>query len=426
MAVHQGGPQSGHAAHIVPAGQAALAPAAPDTAPGGAGNAPYVVAVAAGNRAVILAVSDSPQIHQAHNAAGVVLFPSDCSRIDAGVNDGLGLIPEVQRAVALLNQVVLRVKVVLDGHGAHDPGHIDVALHRSVVPGIGQIPRICGLGRFVRHIFKAILNLLARTIQNIPQQVGNDAELFNDGVQIIQQDVRAAGHGLLQGIPVVKKIGKDVSQGISLLLDLAADGLNGDGGHLGQLVQYIGKVVADARGQRRQFLYGISGLPQFIHGIPGLLQQFPQLADGVLAVVHTAGQRPKGGRQIITGGLGLPAGSIQLIGIDRGRHQFPRGCGDLLRGYFCVLQAGTDGCQFGSERLDNCLGSLCSGQCREGVLNLRGSQFCGGDGGIQIVQLRLQILPCVGRAQILQNVIHFRLCVRKLLGRGLQSFIGGG
>ena len=149
VAVYQGGPQPGHAAHIVSAGQAALAPAVPDAAPGGPGDAAYIVAVTAGDSAVILAVSDPSQIHQADDAAGVVLLAGDLSRIDAGGDHGLGLIPEVQRAVALLDQVVLRIKVVLNGHGTHDPGHIDIPLHRPVIPGVGQIPRICGLRRFV-------------------------------------------------------------------------------------------------------------------------------------------------------------------------------------------------------------------------------------------------------------------------------------
>ena len=250
MAVYQGGPQSGHTAHIVPAGQAALAPALPDTAPGGPSDSTHIVAVGAGNSAVIFTAAHPAQVHQAHYAAGVVLFSGDLPRIDAGGDHGFGLIPEVQRAVSLLNQVVLRIKVVLNGHGAHDPGHIDVSLHRPVIPGVGQIPRICGFRGFIRHILKPVLKLLIRTRQNIPQQVGNDAELPVDGVQIVQQNVRAAGHGLPQGVPVVQQAGEDISQGVPLLSQAAADGVDGDGGHLGQLVQHIAEVPAEICGQR--------------------------------------------------------------------------------------------------------------------------------------------------------------------------------
>ena len=245
MTVYQGGTQSGHAAHIVPAGQAALAPAVPNTAPGGAGNAAHVVAVATGDGTVVLTATHPPQVHQADNAAGIVLFSGDLSRIDAGGDHGFGLIPEVQRAVSLLDQVVLRIKVVLNGHGTHNPGHIDIALHSPVIPGAGQIPRICGLGRFVRHILKAVLKLLVRTLQNIPQQVGNDTKLLVDGVQIVQQNVRAAGHGLPQGVPVVQQAGEDVPQSVPLLPQAAADGVDGNGGHLRQLVQHIVEVPAE-------------------------------------------------------------------------------------------------------------------------------------------------------------------------------------
>ena len=95
MATDQSGPQSSHTAHIVSAGQAALAPAVPDTAPGGPGDAAHIVAVAAGDRAVIFAVPHSSQIHQTHDTAGVVLFSGDLSRIDAGGDHGFGLIAEV-------------------------------------------------------------------------------------------------------------------------------------------------------------------------------------------------------------------------------------------------------------------------------------------------------------------------------------------
>lgn len=171
----------------------ALAPAVPDAAPGGAGNTSHIVAVAAGYSAVILAVSNPSQVHQTDNTAGVVLLSGDCSCIDTGCDNCLGLISEVQGAVAFPDQIVLRVKVVFNSHRAHDPGHINIALHCSVIPGVREIARICSFRRFVRHILKPILKFLIRTIQNIPHQVGNDTELPVDGVQIVQQNVRIAG-----------------------------------------------------------------------------------------------------------------------------------------------------------------------------------------------------------------------------------------
>ena len=356
MAVYQGGPQACHAAHIVPAGQVTLAPAVPDAAPGGTGNAPHVVAVAAEDRAVIFAVPDSSQIHQAHDTAGVVLFSGDLSRIDTGGDHGFGLIPEVQRAVAFLDQIVLRVKVVLDGHGAHDPGHIDVALHRSVVPGIGQIPRICGLGRFVRHIFKAILNLLAGTIQNIPQQVGNDTELFIDGVQIVQQDVRAAGHGLPQGAPVVQQAGEDVSQGVSLLLNLAADGLNGDGGHLGQFLHGICQVPADPGRLPQEFLCGIPDFLQCVSHISALLQKLPQTADGVLPLLGGIRQGAEGGGKGTASPFHILQGRAKLLRMGQGVRQPDQSLSQLRQGGRCLGKAALNAGQCRIPRLPLLLG----------------------------------------------------------------------
>ena len=297
MTIHQSGPQPGHAAHIVPAGQAALAPAVPDAAPGGPGDAAHIVPVGAGDGTVVLTAAHPPQVHQAHNAAGVVLFPGDLSRIDTGSDDGPGLIPEVQRAVALPDQVVLRVKVVLDGHGAHDPGHIDIALHRSVIPGIGQIPRICGRRGFIRHILEPVLRLFA-ALQQVPQQVGDHAELPVDGVQ----------HGLPQGVSVIQQAGENVSQSVPLLPERAVDGTDGEGGFLRQLPEDIGQVLAETGGTGRQLFQRPAGGPERLRDISALGQQLRQQRCRVGGVPGGIQQRLRRRSQ------GLPRGRRILPG----------------------------------------------------------------------------------------------------------------
>ena len=164
---------------------------------------------------------------------------------------------------------------------------------------------------------------------------------------------------------------------------------------------------------------------QLIHNVSGLLQQFPQPADGVLSAVHAALQRPQRGGQTIPGGPGLPAGGLQLLSIHRGQHQLRRGRSEFLRGCLRVSQAGIDGGQFGPERFGGGLGRLRAGQCRKGVLHLRSGLLCGCDGIIQFIQRCLQILPGFSVSQMFQDVVHLCLRSRKLLGR-LQSLIGGG
>ena len=163
-------------------------------------------------------------------------------------------------------------------------------------------------------------------------------------------------------------------------------------------MQYIAEVLTEIRGQRGQLLHGIAGLLQPIHNVPGLLQQFPQLADGVFSAVHTALQRPQRGGQTVPGGLGLLAGGLQLPGIHRGQHQLRRGRSDLLHGCLGVSQAGIDGGQFGPKCLSGGLGRLRAGQFSQRFLHVPSRLLSSGYRIIQLIQFCLQILSGFGVA----------------------------
>ena len=426
MTVHQGGPQSRHAAYVVPAGEMALAPALPNAAPGGPGNPAHIVAVGAGDGAVVLAAAHPPQVHPPRDSAGIVLLSGDLPRIGAGGDHGPGLIAEIQRALSLPDQVVLRVKVVLNGHRAHDPGHIDIALHRPVIPGAGQIPRVRRFRRLIRDIFKRVLRFPTVPLQDLPEQTGEHAELPVDLLQVPQQEVGCIRHGLPQGVPVVQQSGKNVAQGVPLFLNVTADGVKGDDGHLRPGLNHVAEVPAEIRGQRRELLHGLTGLLQLIRSLSGLLQPFPQTAGGVRSAVHTLCQRPQGGGCVRSGGPGLPAGGVQLPGIHTGQHQLRRSRADFLCGFSRLVQMGADGSQFRAQRLRRSPGFLCAGQSPQRLFHIPGRLSGGGNGVIQLLLLCLQILPGFGRTQVLQNLLHPGLCGRKLPGRRLQSLIGGG
>ena len=163
-----------------------LDPAVPDGPPGGAGDTTYITAVRAGDVPIVLAAAHPPQVHETHHAAGIVPFSGDAAPVHAGADHGLRLIAEVQGAVSLFDQVILGVEVVFNGHGPYDAGHVDVSLHGSRVPGIGDTSGIRSTGLLVRDVLETVRQFLSSLLQQIPQQIRDNPELVSDGFQIVQ------------------------------------------------------------------------------------------------------------------------------------------------------------------------------------------------------------------------------------------------
>lgn len=48
------------------------------------------------------------------------------------------MVANVQRTVPHFDQIIFRVKIVFNGHGAGNSGYVDIAFYHALIPSVGQ------------------------------------------------------------------------------------------------------------------------------------------------------------------------------------------------------------------------------------------------------------------------------------------------
>ena len=287
------------AADIMIPREGAAGPALPDGAPGAAGDAANVAAVGAGDGAVVFAVGDLAQVHAAHHAPSLVLLAGDGAVVHGAADDGLGLVGDVQRAVPFFDQIVLRVEIVLDGHGPSDARHVHVALNLAVVgaggDAAGALLVAVDLVGDVLH--QVLVGLVLGVLGLLAEQVGDGLDLVADGGQVRQDVVRRAADHVRELLGVVDDVRNCIVQLVALGGDVAADGGKGDGRLLSQGLDHGVQVFRGLVQESKGFVHGVACPLECVNGVfqhgLGVLQNVHGVLEGISRVVQGVGGSPE-------------------------------------------------------------------------------------------------------------------------------------
>ena len=221
------------AAHITAAGKGTLGPAAPDGRFGNTRDAAHIVSVGAPGRTVVLTIQHIAQLHAAHHAARGVFFAGYGAPVDAFLQNRPGLITEVKGLFPHFGDIILRVKVIFNGHGAGDAAHIQIPFYGSQVaaaPGLAQGGIVDEL---LRHVVPQIpLIHIPGVREGIQNQSGDHLELIPHGadvggkrvagsIHLIPQQIHLTAQPVYRAVQAILRPVKIVAQGIKL------DGLPG-------------------------------------------------------------------------------------------------------------------------------------------------------------------------------------------------------
>ena len=262
---------------------------------GGPGDAPHIVPVGALHRAVVLTGKQIAQIHPAHHPTGSVLFGGDFPVVDTGLENGAGLIVEIQRLGAHPADVVLRVQIILHRHGAGDAAHIQIALHRAVVGAVPSFAQ-CGLLNFLLGdiVPQIVDGGGVRVGEGAEQQIRHLAELGLDCPQIRDGIIARSLDIPPQGVHFIPHTADRALNAVPQRSVISADGGEGDG-------RAVGKASKDAVEVLGGGIQILSGLIEVLHplGKPGgaVRQSGGEAgegASGALQLIQTIGQNGSG------------------------------------------------------------------------------------------------------------------------------------
>ena len=293
-----------NAAHQIAAGHMALGPVVGNLLPALAHNAAHIAGIRAIHRAVALAAYNGAQGGLTHNAAGALLFGRDGAPVLALVHQRPGTEGEVQGAVPLDGQVVLRVFVVFPGQRTYNAAGVDVGVYCAVVDAAANLTGGICLQVLPGHILHNIFVFLpaAHDVDHPAHLICQRLQIADDlsavvcgtlahGADLPDQIVHPVSHragGSPDGVLVVHI---DVRQlnivpGLPVRIGTIHGGIVSD--DLQHIVDSIQHIIQRGLHLDQAVLNGTVGIPRIV-GRPaqntlGRIELLFQLLQGVLIV----------------------------------------------------------------------------------------------------------------------------------------------